>query len=320
MPNLRHRLIVLLVSGALAPACGGEEPLDLDRRPAADAGGDAGPPADAGEHVPDEIVTDGGEPIPLRIDREAFRTVVMPILDRRCGTAACHARPHVKPDHLFQLYASPDHPIEDLTAHQWEENLRETVDFVDFLHPDASDLLRFPLSDASHDPPHPTPSPVLLAGGEEVTALRDWIVSATRPPEPDAGPPDAGPPLPRDVPCAALPSPERVRGAAWFEAFRDDVSPMLTETCAGADCHGTPANGGGLWLRLPETHCDVTWNFLAVQWYIDPTSPVESLLLRKPLDRNHGGREVFRGTSDPRYTLLKDWVLDGLEPPPEPHP
>jgi hypothetical protein len=304
MHRSRPFLASLLVAGALG--CGGEA-LDLEGR--SDAGGGAAGGADGGAGG-----AGGGGSLPPNVepDREVFRTVVLPILDRRCSTAACHAGPPPREDASLQLLASPAHPVADLTDAEVDQDLAEVLAFVDFANPDASDILRYPFSTAAGDPVHSTPSPVFFEGSEEAAAIRQWIVDATREDEPDAGagPAPMGPDL--QVPCGALPDPAGVRGPDWYATFGERVEPMLTSTCTGSDCHSVPGMGGGYWLRTGGTECDRRWNFLMLQWHVDPVSPIDSRILQKPLDPLHGGREVFHGTSDPKFVLLKDWIVSGV--------
>jgi hypothetical protein len=302
MQRVRPLLAPLLVAGALG--CGGEA-LDLEGGSdagATDAGGGAGGAGGGAAPLPPNV-----EP-----DREVFRAVVLPILDRRCSTAACHAGPPPRDDAKLQLFGSPQNPVDRLTEEQVDANLAEVLAFTDFDDPDASDLLRYPFSSAAGDPVHSTPSPVFFEGSEEAAAIRQWIVDATQEDEPDAGvgPGPSGPDL--QVPCGALPDPAGVRGPGWYASFGERVDPMLTSTCTGADCHNVPGMGGGYWLRTGGTDCDRRWNFLMLQWYVDPVTPIDSRILQKPLDPLHGGREVFHGTSDPNFVLLKDWIVSGV--------
>ena len=39
--------------------------------------------------------------------------------------------------------------------------------------------------------------------------------------------------------------------------------------------------------------------------------PVESPLLTQPVSPRHGGREVFAGTADERYGVLRRWIEQG---------
>ncbi len=304
MQRVRPLLGPLLVAGAFG--CGGEA-LDLEEKSDAgtvDAGGGAGGAGGGGTPLPSDV-----EP-----DVEVFRSVVLPILDRRCSTAACHAGPPPRADRKLQLLGSPAHPVDGLTDEEVGQNLDEVLVFVDFANPDASDLLRYPYSSAGGDPVHSTPSPVFFEGSEEAAAIRQWIVDATKEEAPDAGvgPAPSGPDL--EVPCGALPDPSGLRGPDWYASFGERIDPMLTQTCTGADCHSVPGMGGGYWLRVGGTDCDRRWNFLMLQWYVDPVAPIDSRILQKPLEPTHGGREVFHGTSDPNFVMLKDWIVSGVTP------
>jgi hypothetical protein len=331
--------LVLALAAALAVVGVGcnEEPLDLDPRRDGGGGGggsgagggggdlDAGPGGGAGGGGPgvtrDARVDESGVPIEPMPDREAFETEILAILDRRCSSLACHAGPPPRDDSAFQMYGSPDNPVFRLTDEQIDANYVEFLAFVDFWNPDQSDILRYPLAGPDGDPPHPTNSgPVFTSASADYLTLRDWIVAATTPPEPDAGI-DMGVPSGDGgmggsgggVPCEALPSTDAPgRPAGWMMRFVDEVHPMLVASCSESECHGTPGFGGSLWLQTDDDECGARWNYLAVQWFIDPITPVASPLLTQPVAPQHGGREVFAGTADPRYGLLRRWIEEGL--------
>ncbi|MEZ4464612.1 MAG: hypothetical protein R3F43_08950 [bacterium] len=119
------------------------------------------------------------------------------------------------------------------------------------------------------------------------------------------------------LPCNGLPGSDPLGRDAYYAMFGDEVNGMLLMRCADGDCHGTPRVQLGnivsrYWLK--DGDCSVDWNYAASQLFIDPREPETSPLLTRPLSRNHGGREVFRGQADPGYVLLRRWVLSGLLP------
>ena len=319
--NRRYLWAVFPVRSLLMAGCASEETLDL-RNPESDGGagatdGTGGLSSDT-DGAPQGGTPPGvGSPVPTE-SRTRFLTEVMPLFEPTCSVPTCHGKTPVIDDEHFQFYGGAMYPIAALTDAQVAENLREVLDVVDLVSPESSDLLHYPESSARGEPLHPTGSPLWMPGGPEHQTLVAWITlvaseAAAAPPEP--GTPD-DPPTGSvgGIPCAALPRPERVRGPAWFARFGVDVNPTLTASCAGSSCHSEPGSGGGLWLRSPMSECDLTWNFLAVQWYIDPVMPLQSLILSKPLDPVHAGREIFGGMSDPRYIVLRDWIQEGLRP------
>ena len=337
------RLLIASLLVTLLVGCD-EEPLDLRAKTDGGGGGAAplgggvgpgggttpGPGGGVGEACVDAQCPPGTqcvagecagdiEPMP---DRAAFDAEIIAILDRRCSSLTCHAGPPPREDSAFQIFGSPDHPAFNLTDAEKDENYREFLDFVDFLNPDRSDILTFPLSDPNGTPSHPTNGPVLTQASADYLTIRGWIVAAvTPPPEPDAGPPDAGDDGDGGVgpsgavPCDALPNTDAPgRPEGWRTRYIEDIDSMVVSSCGEAECHGAPASGGRLWLRGGAAGCDGGWNYLSVQWFIDPGDPIASPLLVKPLMPDHGGREVFAGTEDPRYVALKLWVEDGLVP------
>jgi hypothetical protein len=295
-----------LLPGLLAIAAVGcvGDPVNLASR------GDAGAEPTDAAHLADAFRPGDGGAAP-GVDRAAFRDVIMPILDRRCSTGACHALTPMA-DARFELYASPDHPAATLTDDQLDANLGEVLTFANLGAPDDSAVLRYPSSQAGGDPSHPTAQPVFFPGSEEREALRAWLGGMAG--AADAGvAADAGIVAGSDasVPCAALPDPAQIRGAAWFAAYRDPVDGMLRSACAAPACHGTAGAGGGYWLRTGPAECDLRWNFLVAQWFLDPVTPLASPLLVKPLDPAHGDGAVFQGTDDARFVMLRDWIVSG---------
>jgi hypothetical protein len=306
--------LALCVTGMAA--CG-EDPLALEVAGGADAGPAAGASGGGGDSGGDGGRTSTGgaqaEPAdPAAFDVERLQREILPILERGCGQPICHGRA-VRDDEHFQFHV----PVAMSSAEEVDADLAEIARWVETTAPENSPFLRWPLSQSGGEPDHPTPGPVYTPADADYQAVLAWIVDAVTPDEVDAGlpSPDASVPTPAGggIPCTALPAPDRTRYD--YVQFEAAVNPMLVRRCADAECHGTAGNAGGLWLRSPGDGCEVRWNFLTVQWFVDPTAPVESLLLRKPLEVSHGGREVFRGMTDEDYGLLKRWVEGGVTPP-----
>jgi len=106
--------------------------------------------------------------------------------------------------------------------------------------------------------------------------------------------------------------------ASW-NRFRTEVQPVLRETCAGSQCHGTPV--ADLYLTCGETDEELRWNyFVALSHVTDPTST--SGLLRRPLSTRRGGTfheggNVLESTEDDRYEVLRSWAEDIVSRAPE---
>ena len=322
---------VALTTLALA-ACS-EEPLDLTGTGAAtgeraisdvaEAGGgsgsDAAPAGGSPRPTGDAQVwdDDAGRRLVAQVDDEALRTIVLPVLDNRCAGPICHSGRPMPADDDLDLYL----PSAGQGPERFATNKAEILEFLNFGNPEASALLAYPRSQGGGQPDHPVAGqPTMAVGTRDYEAIlafiRGSVVEVTDGGAEvglDVGRPVGGdgmnvpdPPGVNRVPCDALPQPDRT--PYDFQRFTAEVNPMLISTCADGPCHGTAGSGGNLWLIESESDCDRRWNFLTIQWFADPLTPVESLLLQKPLDRNHGGREVFLGVSDLRYGLLKDWI------------
>lgn len=101
--------------------------------------------------------------------------------------------------------------------------------------------------------------------------------------------------------------------------FVRDVVPVLTKSgCNAGACHGSFQGRGGLKLSLLGFDPDADYQALvhdARGRRVFPSSPDESLILRKAAQRMpHGGG--LRLTADaPAYGILRNWIAQGLSPP-----
>ena len=270
-----------------------------------------------------------------RLDWSVFVDEVLPVIDGKCSGPSCHtggAGP--RDDGRLTYFGSPFRPLADLTDDELDQNFDEVIDFVDLCDPPQSDLLRYPVSFQDGNPSHPTQGPVMFTDEPAYLTRIDWMEAAIAPPPPpmpdagrpggnwDAGvdEPDAGnlpnpnpdpQPMEGVVPCEALPHPDRL-SRYDYGRFDQHINPnVLGPRCGDqAGCHGEPGGGGGLWIRT-SGECSTRWNFLAVQWFVDPRDVINSQLLTEPLDRRHGGQVVFDGQDDPGYVELKIWLEEG---------
>ena len=97
---------------------------------------------------------------------------------------------------------------------------------------------------------------------------------------------------------------------ADFGTFRDRVNPLLKNSCAAANCHGTPSNE--LFLTCGDSPEQLRFNYFSAQEYLS-NKPEASELLRRPLAPAQGGSfheggVVFPTVSDDGYTTLLDWA------------
>lgn len=263
-------------------------------------------------------------------DVTRFAEEVVPALTIGCGGRGCHGaarEPNVDPeDGAFRFWESTN----GINDEQQQANLDETLRLVNFCNPEGSALMIFARSDQNSSPIHPVATPPMPEGTQPYNTLISWIEDAVPvpdmfvpPPPEDMGPPDEpdaefGPPDmrldPPPVPCEGIPQFE-VFNRFDIDQFVTEVNPMIVETCATQPgCHSEPGDGGGLYyLTELQNECDQRWNLLVSQWYVNPVDLPRSLVLTKPLDRNHGGRVVFDGTDDPNYVLLSTWLLSAFE-------
>lgn len=327
------RLVALAAGLGLAGCDDGEVCLSATcDGPAADSGAggagggvtpDVGPPGPGGAGGGGPGGAGGGaggeggsaEP-PWSPDVEVFQTDVMAIMGAKCANPGCHNRGGVRP---FQLNV-PDVPGAALAAGPLQENLDAIEGWVDRRDPPQSPLLLFALG-VNRDnglgrTVHP---PTLMAGTADYQTILAWLEDAVFVEPMGAGGEGGGGAggAVGGLPCEGLPGSDPLGRDAYYAMFTDEVNPMLLMRCAEADCHGTPRVALGnivsrYWLKDGE--CSDDWNFTASQLFIDPRQPETSPLLTRPLSRNHGGREVFRGQADPGYVLLRRWVLSGLQP------
>jgi hypothetical protein len=100
--------------------------------------------------------------------------------------------------------------------------------------------------------------------------------------------------------------------SADFATFKDRVNPVLGESCAASNCHGSASNS--LHLTCGNTPQQARWNYFAAQDYVS-TDPPLSEIVRRPLAASaggtfHEGGTVFSSTSAEGYTALLDWAQE----------
>jgi hypothetical protein len=119
--------------------------------------------------------------------------------------------------------------------------------------------------------------------------------------------------------------------------FRCEVQPIMTRSCGAFACHGDGERFlrifGRNRLRLDGDESmrnalmsdpERAHNFDAVRAFVDPSNPVDSLLLAKALDQEaggyyHGGAtefergDVFLSIEDPDYQTLLAWIEGATE-------
>ena len=94
-----------------------------------------------------------------------------------------------------------------------------------------------------------------------------------------------------------------------------DVGPILSRLgCNQGTCHGAQKGKNGFKLSLrgydPTYDLRALTDDLAAR-RINPASPDDSLMLRKPLGRSPHQGGVLMSVNDPNYTILRRWIADG---------
>ena len=98
--------------------------------------------------------------------------------------------------------------------------------------------------------------------------------------------------------------------AADFDLFARSVSPILADSCAASNCHGSRANT--LYLTCGDGPEQVRWNYFAAADYVS-ADPEASELLRRVLASSSGGSyheggAIFDSIADPDYQALLEWA------------
>ena len=99
---------------------------------------------------------------------------------------------------------------------------------------------------------------------------------------------------------------------AAFARFVDEVQPLLSQTCAGTNCHGVEQ--ADLYLTCGDNDEELRWNYYASVMHL--TSQVStSELLRRPLSQQRGGvfhegGDVFADSTDEVYQAIRAWAED----------
>ncbi|HMI84807.1 MAG TPA: hypothetical protein VK550_11990 [Polyangiaceae bacterium] len=106
-------------------------------------------------------------------------------------------------------------------------------------------------------------------------------------------------------------------GTDDYEQFKSKVHPVLGQSCAAGNCHGSESNSLRLVCSVGTTDADVLarWNYFAAVRYL-ATRPGElatSEILRRPLDPTaggsyHEGGAIFPTRDDPGYTAILEWA------------
>jgi hypothetical protein len=155
-----------------------------------------------------------------------------------------------------------------------------------------------------------TGGPILNTTDSAYLTLRRWI-------ENGATVNNTGVALPYvpNTPCSgAVPSvpgfdPTQDPTAADFSTFAQLINPLLRQSCAAGNCHGTQVNT--LYLTCGETPAEVRYNYFAAVDYL-AASAEQSEIARRPLATSQGGSfheggPIFTTVNDPGYVQILAW-------------
>ncbi|MAQ18106.1 MAG: hypothetical protein CMN30_25330 [Sandaracinus sp.] len=140
-----------------------------------------------------------------------------------------------------------------------------------------------------------------IASGAERTGVQDETLSANR------GECVSGVPEFHGFDAAVAPE-----DTVSFDRFRNEVQPVMRETCAGSQCHGQRL--ADLYLTCGDTEEELRWNYFVAMAHV--TTPVStSGILRRPLSTYRGGSfheggHVFASPEDDRYEAIAAWAED----------
>jgi hypothetical protein len=100
--------------------------------------------------------------------------------------------------------------------------------------------------------------------------------------------------------------------AADYGTFTQRVNPVLGESCAAGNCHGSASNS--LYLTCGDTDEQRRWNYFAVGDYV-AANPEQSELLRRTLSQAEGGTyheggTIFNTPGDSGYQAILRWATE----------
>jgi len=162
------------------------------------------------------------------------------------------------------------------------------------------------------DVPHAGGSVMQVGSPAYLTLLR-WMENGAT----ENGLPPAQPPASDSRSCSttipgdfSAEDEEAARTNPNYQAFIDEVQPILTESCNSGNCHGTPQADFyitcGLDARQQAFNFTIARNFVS-----DPVANSE--ILQRPLSvqgggYGHTGGDQFSSRNDPDYAAVSDWA------------
>jgi hypothetical protein len=222
--------------------------------------------------------------------QDQFVSEVVPMLDRSCGTTACHGLAPGEEPPLPGFFYTVDG---EGRAQDTDQVYAAALVAIDTVDPQHSSLYRKPLATVWGGQPHFGGENFVDPDRADARALLDWIER-----EPTGG----EDPLPLDE---------------LEQQFADEVQPALVGmSCLNASCHGV---GAAVPFRLDpavEGTTATRENYEAARSMLAVDGdPSQSRLLRKALPLHDGGivhkggNDAFLvGLDDPRAGAIMDWA------------
>jgi hypothetical protein len=106
-------------------------------------------------------------------------------------------------------------------------------------------------------------------------------------------------------------------GPGW--AVFADANRVLGDRCAGANCHGSPANS--LYLTCGDGPEQLRWNYFAASDYVSADAPSSEMLRRTLAPAQggtyHEGGTIFETSADADYQVLRRWAEQQAGPLPQ---
>jgi len=232
-------------------------------------------------------------------ERDLFRTKVAPILERDCGTSACHAAPGDLFDSLDPSYFV--FPVDDngkiTGGDRMDKAHTRAVEKLAAAGAEFAALIRKPLDEALGGQPHRGGSQFRTMHDADLEVLMTWADSAK---------PSNEEPLPPLV-----------------QRFRDEVQPILAaKRCMLSSCHGASASNllifdPGVLGVFDRAATLANYNKVNLHLNFETPDAMLSRLVRKtiPLDQggmfHRGGNEFFDpSAADPALQMILDFIHD----------
>lgn len=251
------------------------------------------------------------EPVPLEDDRQAYIEQVAPLIETGCN---CHGPGSGRPwsyEHRFDDPAALD--AELAVLRQWLYNPLDAGGATTGI---GSRPVAWGYGLAACGFNHPG----IYEGPTQPQYLMlvNWAAQA-RGGLRVLGPADVDPPAAEPPPDGPLPEVEQAALAAigrlgYRAGMAQEIVPRLVGQCGC--CHSADAVSRR--FKLGGTEADLEADIAQIEGYVSRASPDQSGILRYGLGAQGRGEahpQVYSGVDDPRYRLLRAWIVDG--PPPE---